>query len=316
MFSKIESLVPKAFVWRRLHSLLGLWIVIYLIEHLIVNSQAALWIGNDGAGFVRMVNAIQHLPYLQVIESMFIGIPIVFHGFLGLKYVFQAKSNAYTYSPKQPSLRYERNQAYSWQRLTSWILIVGIGLHVVQMRFIDKPYKLLRDNQYEYLVKLKFDPGLLTLADRLHVEIFQKEVIEKYKKQKIQVISTSFVNSKETGVEAQQDRERMQWILGLSSFHLSEHQVVAAAKNPGTAILLTTRDTFKSPFMDILYTFFVLAAVYHAFNGCWVFLNTWGILLNIRSQRAMVPISYAFMLLFLFLGLAAIWGSYWINLRS
>ena len=50
--------LPKEFILSRLHSLTGLLIVIFLFEHLLTNSQAALLIGDDGAGFVRMVNFI------------------------------------------------------------------------------------------------------------------------------------------------------------------------------------------------------------------------------------------------------------------
>ncbi len=46
----------REFIGRRVHSLMGLWLVVFLTEHLIVNSQAALWIGDDGHGFVLLVN--------------------------------------------------------------------------------------------------------------------------------------------------------------------------------------------------------------------------------------------------------------------
>jgi len=68
--------------------------------------------------------------------------------------------------------------------------------------------------------------------------------------------------------------------------------------------------------MAILYTIFLLAAAFHAFNGLWTFLITWGFILSYRSQRAMLPVSYFGMILLSLLGLAAIWGSYWFNLRD
>ena len=60
--------IPKAFLWRRLHSIAGLWLVIFIISHLFTNSQAALLIGDDGQGFINAVNAIHNLPYLPLIE--------------------------------------------------------------------------------------------------------------------------------------------------------------------------------------------------------------------------------------------------------
>ena len=72
--------IPGAFIWRRLHSLLGLWLVIYLCEHLLVNSQAALFFHDDGYGFVTAVNKLEALPYLRVIELVFLGLPFLLHG--------------------------------------------------------------------------------------------------------------------------------------------------------------------------------------------------------------------------------------------
>ena len=46
------AVIPRAFIWRRLHSLMGLWLVLFLGEHLLTNSQAALWLGDNGKGFV------------------------------------------------------------------------------------------------------------------------------------------------------------------------------------------------------------------------------------------------------------------------
>jgi succinate dehydrogenase / fumarate reductase cytochrome b subunit len=48
---------------------MGVWLVIFLFEHMIVNSQAALWIGDDGIGFVRLVNILEAIPFLPIVES-------------------------------------------------------------------------------------------------------------------------------------------------------------------------------------------------------------------------------------------------------
>ena len=120
----------------------------------------------------------------------------------------------------------------------------------------------------------------------------------------------------EIEAKEQSAEEYSQWKEKMGKYHLKPNQVIVAAKDPGTAILLSTRDTFKSPWMGIFYTIFVLAAVFHGGNGFWTFLITWGAILSYRSQRKMVNVSYALMLVLLFLGLAAIWGSYWVNLRS
>ena len=81
-------------------------------------------------------------------------------------------------------------------------------------------------------------------------------------------------------------------------------------------MLLMVRDTFKSPLMACLYTIFVLAAAFHALNGVWTALITWGAILSYRSQVALRPLIWIGMALLVFLGMAAIWGSYWTNLRA
>lgn len=261
--------VSNTFIWRRVHSLMGLWLVLYLLEHLIVNSQAALWLGEDGIGFVRMVNSLESLPYLQVIEVVFIGIPLLVHGYWGVKRALTAKSNVTKMDGTGPSLPFGRNQAFAWQRLTSWILLVGIVAHVVQMRFIQMPQKVRIDNQERYVVRLAGDEGLSSLAARIEVTL-------------------------------QPDGER----------------VLAIAPTTGKAMLLMVRETFKSVWMAALYSIFVLAAAFHAFNGFWTSLITWGVMLSYRSQKAMLSLCWVGVGLLAFLGLAAIWGSYWINLRS
>ena len=256
---------------------MGFWLIVYLFEHLIVNSQAALWIGGDGSGFVHLVNSLESLPYLQVIETVLIGIPLTIHMVWGVHRIFQAKSNSRKTDGTSPSLgQYGRNHAYTWQRLTSWILLIGIIAHVVQMRFVHYPEKVHSGGQEKWLTQIQFDEGLVTLAPRLGVEITAR-------------------------CEG-------------SSLQAGE-PVNAFSPTIGTAFLLVVRDAFKSPFQSVFYSIFVLAAAFHAFNGFWTFLITWGVILSYRSQRAMIPVSVVGVGLLSFLGLAAIWGSYWINLR-
>lgn len=255
-----STAVSREFVWRRVHSLMGLWLVVYLFEHLLVNSQAALWLGEEHI-FVRMVNSLESLPFLHAIEIIFIGVPLLVHGGWGIKRVVQAKMNAGRSSGASPSLPYGRNRAFTWQRLTSWILLFGILGHVVQMRFVQMPKEVVVGNETQYVVKLRADRQLEALASRLSVTL------------------------KTEG-----------------------EQVIASASSPGKAILLMVRETFKNPWMCGLYTVFVFAAAFHAFNGVWTSLITWGVLLSYRSQKRFVPLCLAGAVLLLFFGLAAIWG--------
>jgi succinate dehydrogenase / fumarate reductase cytochrome b subunit len=322
--------ISSAFLWRRIHSLMGFWLIIYLLEHLIVNSQAALWVGDDGHIFVKMVGLLESLPYLQVIEILLIGIPLLIHGIWGIQRALSSKPNFHSSDGSAPSLKYGRNRSYSWQRITSWILLFGIIFHVVEMRFLCYPKKAIKNNQEQFLTDLSFDEGLYSLANRLHVNLYSKQEIAEMKHQNAlqraepiekkslmdAVQPTEYSAEKEAQVQQiQKAYQEKEWIDKLASFDLEEDEVVASCPKIGTAMLLHVRDTFKSPLMVFLYTLFVLSAAFHAGNGFWTFLITWGFILSTRSQRAMVPVSVIGILFLSFLGLVTVWGSYWINLR-
>jgi succinate dehydrogenase / fumarate reductase, cytochrome b subunit len=255
--------IPTAFIWRRVHSLLGFWLVLYLVEHLFVNSQAAFWMGDSNHSFIRLVNFIRSLPYLHAIEVLLIGIPLVVHGVWGVARLWSAQGNFGHSDGSRPSLPYARNLAYSWQRITSWILLFGIIGHVVQMRFLENPHKEIIDGQEQAVVTIRDDSHLCTVAQRMNVSLFPT----------------------------------------------SDQKVRVVAPDEGTAFLFVVRAAFQDPIMAILYTIFVLAAAFHAFNGIWTFLITWGVILSYPSQKAMIKVNFVGVLLLAFWGLMAIWGS-------
>ena len=115
---------------------------------------------------------------------------------------------------------------------------------------------------------------------------------------------------------AQQYLQKQEWIGALTRHPPQKGEVIAACKNFGTATLLSVRDTFKSPIYCALYTIFVLAACFHAFNGLWTFLLTWGIVLKMSAQKSSTTFAWGLMAMVAFLGLAAIWGTYYLNLKS
>jgi succinate dehydrogenase / fumarate reductase cytochrome b subunit len=325
--------VPKPFVMRRLHSITGLMLTIFLIEHLLTNSQAALWIGEDGAGFIRMVNAIHDLPFLQAIEWMLIGFPFLIHGYLGIKVALQARLKSFSTDGSRPSLpQYARNQAYTWQRLTSWVLLVGVLLHVAHFRFLRQPVTLQNGASSNYLVKLSRDPGLFTVADRLQVALFNPDQIEqerallRQEEQSFNVLSLTEQSpqSSQAGprrsivarVEGQHLQAFQRYVEALSDFQLAPDQVVGVAQNFGTALLMAVRDSLKIWWVCLLYTLLVLAGSFHAFNGLWIFCIHWGAVLSAKSQRVLAHLCMGLVGLFAFLGLAAVWGTYWINLRT
>jgi succinate dehydrogenase / fumarate reductase, cytochrome b subunit len=330
----------QAFIWRRIHSLMGLWLVLFLIEHLLTNSQAALWLGENGQGFVNMVNALHNLPYLEVIEITLLGVPLLIHMLWGIKYLFTSKFNSSRTDGSAPHLPLGRNRAYTWQRITSWILLLGIIGHVTKFRFLEYPLKVHVDDETVYLVKVSMDAGLYTVADRLDVDLYDAAAIQGERAEldasdheKVFLDAAKRIQRQEidlwTGPVPQEYSDRKALLLGsaqkyqakvtfvqaLEKTQLSDGQVIACAPDFGTASLLAVRNTFKNPIYIGLYTIFVLAACFHACNGFWTFLITWGWILKIAAQRAWVTVSIVLMLILLFLGLAAVWGTYWINLR-
>jgi len=323
--------LPREFVWRRLHSLMGLWLVLFLIEHLLVNSQAALLLGDNARGFVDGVNAIHNLPYLPVIEIFLLGVPIAIHGVLGIKYLFTAKFIFGSSDGTKPALKYGRNRAFTWQRLSSWILLVGIILHVAKFRFIDYPDSVNQGENSSYFIPVTVDKGLYTVAARLGVTLYngdsitaeRKEFEDRHEEQALVDASKTFEDShiydhqqQVILTSAQFYEQKLQWLQVLENQNVSDNQVVAVAKDFGTASVLAVRDTFKNPLYVGLYTIFVLAACFHGFNGLWTFCITWGVVLKVAAQQRILRWAWGLMILITFLGLAAIWGTYWLNLKA
>lgn len=305
----MKEQIPSAFIWRRLHSLAGIWFTIYLAQHLFVNSQAALFIGDDGAGFVHAVNSIHELPYLLLIEIGVLALPILIHMIWGVKYLFTAKYNSFGDTGHTPYLpEYPRNHAYTWQRLTAWFLLFAVIAHVVHMRFIEYPASAKVGAQEYYMVPVRLDEGIHTLAERLDIRIFDQAQIKKEVSMPVEEATTA--------LEKQKAAQRRHFLDALTKRKVEAGAGIAVAKSFGAAELMMLRETFKMPAMLILYTIFVLTACYHAFNGMWTFLIKWGVTLSERSQRLFLYISNGLMAIVAGMGLAAIWLTYWVNLKQ
>ncbi|MBN2479804.1 MAG: hypothetical protein JXA94_06215 [Parachlamydiales bacterium] len=267
--------IPPSFILRRIQSLMGLFFVLFLFEHLLINSQAALFF-HDESLFVKSVNFLQSLPYLHFMEVFLIGLPIFFHASLGVKYILSGENNAIKTDGKTPSLKmYTRNKAYVWQRITSYIILVFLVFHVAQMRFFKHPKKVVYNNTIQYVVKINHDEKLEKIANKIDAKIFYKNNIPKV----------------------------------LEGYSLKSNTVLAMTKTSGAAILLMVRDTFQNPFMIAGYTAFVLAATFHAINGLWSFLITWGVILSYKSQNFTLKICRLIMIGVVVLGFLSIFGN-------
>ena len=289
-----------------------------------------------------MVNAIHNLPYLEVIELTLLGGPILLHLILGLKYLLTSKSNSGKSDGSTPYIPLPRNRAYTWQRITSHVdfcFFAWCGTWQ-SSAFIEYPEKIPVGKEIHYGVEVSVDDGLYTVADRLGVELYDNAALAREK-------ATIYRNGKPTQVQAaekirseqevdlwtgpvaqeyssqkanvfnsaQNYQEKAAYTAALGKIHLSPGHVLAVTKDFGTASLLGVRNTFKNPLYIGFYTIFVLAACFHACNGFWTFLLTWGWILKISAQRAWTTVATVMMVALIFLGLAAVWGTYWINLR-
>ena len=316
--------MTREFIFKRLHSLAGLWLVIYLILHLMTNSQAALFFGDDGKGFIHGVNSIHELPYLPLIEILILAVPIFIHMIWGIEYARRANYNSFGNTGDKPYLpEYPRNRAYTWQRITSWLLVIGIIAHVIHMRVVEYPLSASLGKEQMFTVRVSRDDGLYTLAERIGAKIYDQKEINSFKQtvkegDRIDMNHSNVTSNDSTHrlIEQQNQTQHKNWVEMLLKRPLNQGEVIVEANNFGTVELLMLRDTFKMPIMIVLYTLFVLTTCFHAFNGLWTVMITWGITLTERSQILMRYLCNTLMVVVAAMGLSAIWFTYWINLRS
>jgi succinate dehydrogenase / fumarate reductase cytochrome b subunit len=136
---------------RRLHSLLGVFpIGVFLFPHLITNSSI-MWgrwltpthlseaqlqhLAEAGKAadtgvemFQHEVNFIHGLPALVLIEIGLLFVPIAFHALLGIWFALGAGANVQHYG-------YQGNWRYLLQRISGYLGVVFIFMHITSLRF-------------------------------------------------------------------------------------------------------------------------------------------------------------------------------------
>ncbi|MEH7074827.1 succinate dehydrogenase cytochrome b558 subunit [Neobacillus drentensis] len=114
----------REFVYRRLHSLLGVIpIGIFVMQHLVVNHYATEGVES----FNKAANFMGNLPFRYVLETVIIYLPILFHAIYGLYIAFTAKNNASQYG-------FFRNWMFLLQRVSGVITLIFITWHVWETR--------------------------------------------------------------------------------------------------------------------------------------------------------------------------------------
>ena len=115
-----------SFVLRRLHSLSGIVpIGAFLIEHFISNSEATKGV----QAYNDQVKFLTNLPFVHVLEWVFIFLPLLYHGIYGLYIWYKGDSNVGDYP-------WTGNWLYTSQRWTGIIAFIYIAYHVIDMRFL------------------------------------------------------------------------------------------------------------------------------------------------------------------------------------
>ena len=129
---------------RRLHSLSGVApIGLFLFPHLTTNSSI-LWgkalngakfadRGIDAAGagvatFQHEVDFIHGLPALIFIEIFVLWLPILFHAVVGVHFARTGRFNVSRYA-------YQDNWRYAWQRVSGYLGVLFIFMHVSSLRW-------------------------------------------------------------------------------------------------------------------------------------------------------------------------------------
>jgi len=117
------------FILRRLHSLTGIIFGLYIVVHLTVNATLLEGSRHDGSPtvFQVQVDQIHRLPFLVLIEWVFIYLPILYHIVFGVYIMIKGKPNVGSYP-------YGKNWLYLLQRVSAIILVGFIGFHVLTMK--------------------------------------------------------------------------------------------------------------------------------------------------------------------------------------
>jgi succinate dehydrogenase / fumarate reductase cytochrome b subunit len=115
----------NSFLLRRLQSLTGIIpIGAFLIEHFISNSESA----NGVQAYNDQVKFLTSLPFVHVMEWVFIFIPLLFHALYGLYIWYRGESNVGDYP-------WTGNWLYTAQRWTGAITLIYMAVHLYDMRF-------------------------------------------------------------------------------------------------------------------------------------------------------------------------------------
>ncbi len=310
--------VPRAFLFRRLHSLAELFFILFVCGQILTSAEVTRAISAQSAGLAPSTNLFQSLPHRSLTTLILLAIPIAIYAWLGIRYSLEAQFNSFPSDGSTPSLtRYPRNHAFTWHRIITPLLILGVIAHVVFMRSVYHPHEIDSTPHATFAVPVTADPRLLTLAPRLKAVLITPEsqpqvlgLLQRHIAMVDHRLNSTTVPSMVAAEELQ--RVRLQtthtYIAGLRP---TPTQWTAICEDMNAASLLSVREHFRSLWVCILYTLFVLAAAFHAANGLWNFAISWGLTLNYGSRCIVHNIGMVLGIAIVARGLTSIWQTYW-----
>ena len=275
----------KQFILRCIHSISGCVFTLFLCEHLFTNALASSFLAKS-QGFIALVNMFHKIPGLKIIEITCLALPLGIHSVIGLGYLLRSKENFFSSDQKTPCLRYGRNLAYTLQRVTAWILLIGLVFHVIQFRFVLYPIQVNIQGKTFYAVS--FDVARYSSVVRGTTGFFTMNVPFADGGPQI---TEQFLQEKDRAL-------------------FSSQKAYIFTPEAGKAFLYAVRNVLGSLWMMLFYTLFVLAAAFHGFNGIWTFLARWGIIVSSRNLRVCQILCYIGMCIVMAMGVSVIWNMY------
>ena len=140
----------REFLWRRLHSLLGVIPVgLFLVFHLSLNFTAT----GGSEAYNNATGMMELIPHglLLIIEWVVIYIPLMFHAFYGVYIAFTATHNTKRFGTF-------RNWMFRIQRMTGIFLVVFVAWHIWQTRI----QKALGDEvNFDMMADIVANPAML-----------------------------------------------------------------------------------------------------------------------------------------------------------
>lgn len=137
------------FYWKRLHSLSG---VVPLGLFLLIHLYNSSFVFQGKEVFDNHLKRLNDLPYMFPFQIVFIYLPILFHGVLGLWLGLRAKYN-------NIANNYFSNLRYTLQRISGMGVLLFVGAHVYKTQIEVKLYHV--PSQYDHFIEAMKEPATL-----------------------------------------------------------------------------------------------------------------------------------------------------------